>query len=323
MRDDYRTFGTEIRLDDKDDQMKLRIYSLLSQPANLSFVRVFKTGRFGLKSTMLMDEFLPLLRKDFMIKFSFCDKFKDYFPTPLQVQFLLNRQKNLRNLKFHSGIVTWLEEFLEKNKKNQSTFLQSFIKLAIGSSIGTTVLTSSELCWPLKNLDLSHLQSLLLCGTWHNRVTQIIDLFASQTFINLAKLSLVGIVFEKPLALTNMPSLKSLVINYCGNHGYRRDSLPLVFPNISQLQSLTFCSSGRIEFLTHLLTQIKNLEKLVIGVPFEYLNTDQAVVNFISVIMLHKNTLRQLKFRMRLKSYERTMNVLKQNPFFLNKIQTY
>lgn len=96
-----------------------------------------------------------------------------------------------------------------------------------------------------KNLDLFLLQSLSLSeGSIRNSLTEVIDLFACQSFDNLAKLSLTRTVFERPLTLTNVPSLKSLVTDHCTSL-HPSLSLPLVFPDDFQLQSLTFWSRGK------------------------------------------------------------------------------
>lgn len=108
---------------EKDKNLKPRIKSLLSQPKNLGHVRILKTGQFGVEPTCLMKQLLPLFPKDFMLKFGFSAQSRNSFPTPRQIRFLWHCQKNLRNLKFYSYMVSWLEKFLEKQKQNQTDFL--------------------------------------------------------------------------------------------------------------------------------------------------------------------------------------------------------
>lgn len=71
--------------------------------------------------------------------------------------------------------------------------------------------------------------------------------------------------FERTVTFTNVPSLKSLVIDQCRapNSG---PSLPLVFPDNFQLQSLKYWSNGRMQLLTHLLAQIGGLESSIIAI---------------------------------------------------------
>ena len=157
-------------------------------------------------------------------------------------------------------MVPWLEKFLEKRKQNQSAFFKSFTKPDIGGSKMCWSMTPTEICWPLKNFDLRLLQSLSLSG-----INAGINQLAGQSFVNLVKLSLVRIDFERTVTFTNVPSLKSLVIDQCRapNSG---PSLPLVFPDNFQLQSLKYWSNGRMQLLTHLLAQIRGLESSIIAI---------------------------------------------------------
>lgn len=143
-------------------QLRARIYSLLREPANLRFIRVFKTdGWFDSESTVVMNRLMPLLREDFLTEFSYTVVDVSCFPTPLQLQLLLGRQKNLRNLKLYSHMVRWMEKFLNKLEPSQRVRLfKSFTELDIGSSWHCRVMTLTTACWPLKNLDSCLLQSL-------------------------------------------------------------------------------------------------------------------------------------------------------------------
>ena len=322
MKDDYGNFGY-INRKRKDLQMLPRIQSLLSQPANLRFVRVLKTGRFGVESTILMDHLLSLLQKDSLVKFQYSAQSRDCFPTPLQVEYLWGHQKHIQTLKLYSHMAPWLKEFLNKRKPGQNALVKSFTELCIGGSVECWRMTPARLCWPLKKLDVSLLRSLSLNGSiirfsFHAAV----DLFAAKSFVNLAKLSFIQIFFERTLTLTNVPSLKSLVIDYCGdfNHSF---NLPLIFPDNFQLQSLTYWSSGRVEQLTHLVAQVRDLETLIIGIPFDLDPLDQAMTDFTSTVILHENTLRQFKIIMPLHQYDGAVSALKGNAFFVERIQTF
>lgn len=127
------------------------------------------------------------------------------------------------------------------------------------------------------------LQSLTLDGRHLDpHFPTVMDLFAAQLFANLAKLTLKGISFDQIITFTNVPKLKSLVINYC-------DDLLFEFPEKIQLKSLAFSSREQAELLTHLLTQVRGLEKLHIG---EMYPKGRDVTDLTSAIMLHKDTLR-------------------------------
>ena len=286
---------------DYDCHMLLKIRSLLVQPANLRYVRVLKTGRSGTNSTMLMDKLLPLLPKDSLIKFSYHTRSKGQFPTPLQLEFLWDRQKNLQNLKLLPQMVPWLEERLQKQKPSQNALLQSFTKLDIGGYPASRFSPHVD-TWPLKNLDLSLLQSLSLDAILQERdFPAAIDLFTGLSFVNLTKLILRGIIFAKTVKFSNMPNLKSLNIDECEDDIAAANNeltvrLPFEFPDNFELQSLTYWGSGKAEPLTHLLTQVKGLKKLVVVVSDREYIHHQAVTDFTSAVMLHNDTLRLFDF---------------------------
>lgn len=184
-------------------------------------------------------------------------------------------------------------------------------------------MTPAKLCWPLNNLDLCLLRSLSLNGGIIRHIfPAVVDLFASKSFVNLAKLSLIQIVFERTLTLTNVPSLKLLVIDYCSALN-NSPNLPLIFPDNFQLQSLTYWSSGRVQLLTHLVAQVRDLENLIIGIPFYLDSLHQAMTDFTRTVMLHKNTLHQFKIIMPLHKYNGAIRALKGNAFFIERIQTF
>lgn len=198
-------------------------------------------------------------------------------------------------------MVSGLEEFLQKQNPSESTLLKSFTKLSIGNFKDDLSTIPDELYWPLKNLDLKILQSLSLNGfAYRHGFPAVMDLFAGQPFINLAKLIFEGVSFEKTVTFTNVPKLKSLVIVNCKNglanaNGDYGVVLPLEFPDYLQLQSLEYWSHGEAEPLTHLLAQIRGLKKLVIGVLGPVLIDDQGKTDFTNALMLHRDTLRLFK----------------------------
>lgn len=126
--------------------------------------------------------------------------------------------------------------------------------------------------------------------------TTVMDLFVEQSFDNLTQLSLKGIIFEKTVTFNNVPKLKLLVIDHCDDaiadaNDLYTERLPFEFPDNFQLRSLTYWSYGKAEPLTHLLGQVKGLKKLVIGVSHGVFTNDQAIADFTSAVMLHKDTL--------------------------------
>ena len=289
-----------MRLSYEEPQRLQKIRSLLLQPANLRLVRVFKTGQFGQESSLLIDQLLPLFQNDFLLKFSYFTTLTSCFPTPLQLQFLLGRQKHLHNLKLYSHLVPWL-----KHELGQSALAKSFTKLDIGSSSEWEMTRSTILFWPLKNLDLSLLQSLSLNGTniSPELIPALIQLFTGPFFVSLNKLSLITIGlppkilgFRSALTLDNIRSLKSLVIHDCD---IVLGPIPvLAFPYNFQLQSLTIWTTSDVEGLTHLLTQVRGLRYLMIGTSKQVCKVDQAILDLTDAIVLHKDTLQLLKLKL-------------------------
>lgn len=276
----------------QDRQTMSKIHSLLVQPANLCFVKVLKTGWFGLKSTILMDEVLPLLRNDSLIKFGYLTHSKYCFPTPRQLESLCSRQKRLE-LKLYPHMISWLEKL--QRKSSQNALLKSFTRIYIGDSIESSLMTPDKVCWPLKNLDLCLLKKLSFNGE-HFRFSRqflvIIDLFAGQSFVNLTELTLKNITFGKTVTFANMPRVELLVIEHCNTNMHNGLRLPLEFPEDFELQGLEFWTTERAEPLSHLLTQVRNLKNLVIRIrPSLFLSDYQAGTDFISAVMLHKDTL--------------------------------
>lgn len=312
--------------EEKELQRLQKIRSLLLQPANLRFVRVFKTGEFGQDSTLLTDQLLPLFQKDSLLKFSYSTISTRCFPTPLQLQFLLGRQKQLHNLRLYSHLVPWIERSLEKREAGQKALASSFTKLDVGSSIEWEM-TSTILFWPLKNLDLSLLQSLSLHGyILPECVPALIDLFAGQSFVSLTKLSLIEIGqslktlgLRSTLTLDNVPSLKSLVIH---DSDIVRGPIPtLAFPYHFQLQSLKISSLFDVYGLTSLLTEIRGLENLMIETCKQVRKVDQEISDLADAIVLHKDTLQVFKLELDLWGLKRRPNTQQWDAAFVKKIQ--
>lgn len=274
-------------------RMVRSIHYLVWSPANLRFTRVLKTGYFEPGPTFLLGRLLSLLRIDALIKFSYNTRSLDCFPTPLQLESLLGRQKHLQNLKLYSHMVPWFERFLKTREQSQGTISKAFTKLDIGSSKDYMTIAPNKFCWPLRELDLCILQNLSLNGGCiPSMLNTLVDEFAGLFFANLTKLSLEQFIFSRTLALTNVPSLKSLVVKYCW-----RFNRFLALPNNFRLQSLIFMTYEDVNMLTPLLAQIKGLQYLEITSDTQvYESDDQDMIDFTSAVISHKNTLRVFEF---------------------------
>lgn len=326
MKDDYGKFDRIDRVQ-KDRQVLSKLYSLLLQPANLRYIRILKTGQFGSKSTVLIDQLLPLLPKDSLINFRYSTHSRDYFPTPLQMEYLWDSQKHLQDQKLYFHMIPWLLDVLKNSKPCKSAFLKSFTTLYVGGNSGFWTGTDIRCSFLMGGFDFSLLRSLTLNGmnTYGFFPTShyLFALFDSQSFVNLAKLSLIGIVFAGMMTFTNLPSLNCLVIDHCVDLDHNRClPLPLVFPENYKLQSLTYWSSWRVEPLTHLLSQVGGLENLTIGIPFHSHIRDRAITDFTNAARLHQDTLRLFRIIVPLRDYRNTVNVLTPDAFFVQRIQT-
>lgn len=277
----------------KYERMVRSIHYLVWSPANLRFTRVLKTGYFEPGPTFLLGRLLSLLRVDFLIKFRYDTRSIDCFPTPLQLQSLLGRQKHLQNLKLCSHMVPWFEEFMNTREPSQGSISSSFTKLDIGSSQDCMTITPTKLCWPLRELDLCILKSLSLNGGCiPSLLNTLIDEFAGLFFANLTKLSLEQFIFSRTLALTNVPSLKSLVLKYC----WRLNRF-LALPDNFRLESLIFKTYEEVKMVTPLLAQINGLQHLDITSDSQvYEGEDQDMTDFTNAVISHKNTLRVFEF---------------------------
>lgn len=307
--DDYRVHP-RINQGEKDTHTLQRIQSLLMNPANLRFVRVLNAGQFGMRSTDLMDQVLPLLRKDYLARFNYSTRSTISFPTPLQMKLLWCRQKELRNLELCSHMVPALKEFLKEYKSGQSILLNSFTELDISDDReGSSTNTPSKMYWPLKYLDMRHLRSLSLNGRKFCSiiVSKLNDLFAGGSFVNLTDLSFERLNFAETLTLANVPSLDSLFIDHCGP--FRGVTLPMAVADNFGLKSLTYLDYGKVEKLTPLLAQIKGLESLVVKPLTPIYTPDQVIKDFTRALIVHKKTLRvfKLKVNLRLLSNAKTL----------------
>ncbi|MCJ1349706.1 hypothetical protein MMC31_007947 [Peltigera leucophlebia] len=293
---------------------KEKIKSLLINPANLQFVRVIKTDRRSREESILIDQLLPHLQKDSLKEINFTSSCPGEFPTPYQIEFLWQNQKNLQNLPLITHVVPWLEKFSKEEPQpgegQRSAILKFFTELELDDDFGEVhQCTPSNMLWPLQNLDLTVLRKLTLSSTLVdssifstlNNLTfsstffdssifsTLNNLFAAGCFVNLTKLCFRHIcILSQTLLLTRMPSLKWLEVTACDFQG---PNLPLVLADDIRLAWL-FCNDfDKVEKLIPLLAQAKGLEVLFRDCKPASLAPDGIDGDLIQAIMAHKDTL--------------------------------
>lgn len=268
-----------------------QINSLLTNPANLLFVRVLNTSYLTPELTELVGRLLPLFRTDFLTGISFAPKSILCFPTPQQTHLLLSRQRKLQNFKLFSHMAPGVDEFVRKNEPSRKAVLASFTRLNISDEYdGCATNTPSTMYWPLVNLDLSVLRDLHVSGICvpPHILTRLNALFARGIFVNLSRLMFEWVVFDDTLKLTNLPSLKLLNLSYCK---YGKPNRPLVFNDGFKLQYFRYSTCGNIKELVPLLAQIKGLEYLSISGFEPVWEVDKAQRDVAKAISLYKETL--------------------------------
>lgn len=278
---------------------KKKIDILLIQPANLRLVRILKTSRMTPEDSLLMDQLLPQLRKDFLKEINFVSASVEKFPTPKQIEFLWCHQKNLQNLELKLHMIPWLDKFSKELKPSQSDILKFFSNLEISNKLSEWNRPSTQkgLLWPLQNLDLSVLRKLTFSAPrFDDSIFSTLNAkIARGYFVNLTELGFQNIHrFDQTLILTKMPSLKSLVINCCA---LEEPNLPIVLVDDIRLSSLTYrhMSGADIEKFIPLLTQAIGLEYLSITREFKVLIISKSQLDLVlAAIIVHKDTLRGL-----------------------------
>lgn len=278
----------------QSSQMIQRINSLLIQPANLRFVRIIKTPMLGPEESHLMGRLLPLLQQDSLTEFKYWAISSKHFPTPPQMRFIWNHQKNLQNQKLYSHMVPELDVLLKERGPSQSGLLKSFTELDINDRTPECLLDIRRMMsWPLKSLDMSILQKLRIGGIFidHVVLSSLGTLFARGSFVNLTELTLSWVLFFKILTFTNLPSLKLLVLREC--RGFF-PSLPLVLADDIRLSTFYGWIFGEVEEMTPFLAQIKGLECLHIKRRHPIMAMEQAQNELVCAMISHKETLREL-----------------------------
>lgn len=304
----------------EDVLMVVRIKALLAGPANLRFIRILKTPSIGPQSTQLMDQVLPLLRKNFMTEFSFNTTSSTRFPTPTQMQYLWARQENLQNLKLYSHMVPNLEEVLEL-EPGRSALLRSFTELDISDKFDVLPLNYRDIMiWPLRNLDLRVLQILQLHGrVISTPILSLLDeLFAGGFFVNIIQLIFAWVKMVDTLTLTNMPSLNSLGLHHCKSPGGPR--LLLEFSDDLRVPNLMYSNFMGVEMVTQLLVQIRGLRHLSISDCYPIKEVTGSRRELGLAINRHKETLTQLKLRESLSLHEAGLDLEQWHSDFVLKI---
>lgn len=270
------------------------INTLLIKPANLRFVRVLTTPYMLPEDSLLMDRLLPQFRKDFLTEINFYSACVQQFPTPQQMEFLWCHQKNLRNLQLGTHLFPWLDEFSKEQKPGRSTIFKFFTNVQINGNFGDE--NFQYIDWPLRNLDLSVLQKLTFTGGFDdNSIFTILNAsFACGCFVNLTKLTFRHLRnFDQTLTLTNMPSLKLLVVD-C--YIFQGPTVPLVLADDIRLSTLTYnhILVSDIEKFIPLLAQAIGIEYLSITCENKVTATNKTQRDLVRAIIMHKDTLRGL-----------------------------
>lgn len=278
--------------------IKKKISILLINPTNLHFVRVLKTPSLTLEESLLMDQLLPHLRKDYLKEINFASFSVDRFPMPQHIEYLWYHQKKLQNLELKPHMIPWLERFSKKLKPNQSNILKFFSNLEISTthSEWDEPFTQIKLHWPLQNLELSVLQKLTFSAQRfdYSIFYTLNILFAKGCFVNLTELGFRNICnFDWDLKLTKLPSLKCLVVNCCTTEGPR---LPLVLADDIRLSSLTYRhkSDVDVEKFIPLLAQAIGVKYLSITRELKIFATTHTQRALVDEVIEHKDTLREL-----------------------------
>lgn len=247
-----------------------------------------------------MGRLLPLLMQDSLTGFKFSTLSIKLFPTPLQMKFIWNHQKNLQSQKLFSHMIPELDAILEERGPSEVALLKSFTALDIKyRSQDSLINIRNNMSRPLKILDLSILQELRIGGIFIGIIVLplLSTLVAHGSFVNLKKLTIYNVMFGRKLTLTNMPSLRSLALQEC------RDSLltlPLVLADDIRLSTFSGWIFSNVEEMTPLLAQTKGLKSLHIkhrGLIMAINRTQQELVH---AMISHKDTLRVLNLELSL-----------------------
>ena len=198
-----------------------------------------------------------------------------------------------------------LDEILEERGPSEVALLKSFTALDISNRTYDSLNKIRDknirdiLSLPLKILDLSILQKLQIGGVFIGSVILPLlnTLFAGGSFVNLKKLTLFSVIFERALTLTNVPSLQSLALQECMNNFV---ALPMVLADDIRLSTFFGEIWSNVEEMTPLLAHIKGLESLHIKRDNRIKPINRTHKEFVRAITRHKDTLRVLNLELSL-----------------------
>ena len=307
-------YKVDLRTGAKENEswMRQRINSLLLQPANLLFVRILKTPCLRAEETQLLGQLLPLLKQDSLTRFKYFALSKKRFPTPTQMKFIWNHQKKLQNQKLYWHMVPSLEAILKECGPSKVALLKSFTRLEISDGYHThrsSDAMTNIMSRSLKVLDLSILQKLRIWGEHSGSVILplLTTLFANGSFINLEKLFISNVGFEKTVRLTKLPLLNSLTLREFGaNFGI----VPLELADDIRLSTFSGSTIFHIEEITPVLAQMKGLESLHIKCREEIISPTRAQQDFINAIISNnQDTLSVLNLELKLQGSATPFNV--------------
>lgn len=291
--------------------MRQRINSLLLQPTNLLFVRILKTPYLGQEESQLMGQLLPLLKQDSLKRFKYLTASKKRFPTPTQMKFIWNHQKKLQNQKLYWHMVPSLEANLKECGPSEVALLKSstMLDINVGYHHNRSLdAMSNIMSRSLKVLDLSILQKLRIWGIHSGSVILPLlnTLFANGSFINLKKLFISNVFFEKTVRLAKLPLLNSLTLQ---EFGADFGTVPLELADDIRLSTFSGSALYHIGEMTPILAQIKGLESLHIKFTQEILLPTRVLQEFIhTIVSNNQDTLSVLNLELKLQGLATIFN---------------
>lgn len=121
-------------------------------------------------------------------------------------------------------------------------------------------------------------------------VSTLNSAFTDGSFVNLTNLSFKRIRFARTLTLTNVPLLKSLLIEQCEPFQGSIPALALA-DNLRQ-KSLTYRDNGRLDELAPLLASIQGLECLLIKPLVPGYRINLRILGLVLAVRAHGETIR-------------------------------
>lgn len=275
--------------------MLARIISLLSGTANLRFIRILNTGRFGESTTEAIDALLPQLQENALTEFNFSDDDANFFPTFRQLRLLWRRQKSLQNMQMTTDQIP----YPFKETQEPIYLPKSVTRLGLTSNYWLFSSNGDAMLLPSILIDMFRLRCLTLNGPLTSKVVDRLNrLFASGSLFTLTDLHLEQAISQETLELSNLPSLD--LLGFGGgrrSYNYNVETTGLiVVPADFPLRKLVWIGANPVypTTLETVLTRVKSLEHLEIESFVSFDRTTRARKALAEAIQLHKATLKTL-----------------------------